>query len=296
MLRELVELYRYHDRFVELQARHDYENVFSKSLRDLREFGLDSIRGRAVLDLGCGQRAPFAILAAQHGADVTALDAEYVKPGGMLKTFIASLWHGGVKRAIKTCARRVIFDGRYYRVLRELSQYERGRINAIKFVSCDPRRGMYPLPDSSFDVVFSNAVVEHVADVDQFASEVSRMLRCGGLFHGLIHNYYSLSGGHNMEWAYPHLAGSQKVPPWDHLRANKFPSHVYLNKLSPQQYLESFGRVMQVLVFEPRDHKHDYGGLEGEAYLTQQVERELRAYPRELLLTRAWCIVCRNRK
>jgi hypothetical protein len=35
-------------------------------------------------------------------------------------------------------------------------------------------------------------------------------------------------------------------------------------------------------------------GFEGERFLTKEISGELSAYPRELLLTRSWCIICQK--
>ncbi len=39
-----------------------------------------------------------------------------------------------------------------------------------------------PYPDESFDVVFSNSVLEHVSDIESFFREVERVLAPGGVF------------------------------------------------------------------------------------------------------------------
>ena len=109
-------------------------------------------------------------------------------------------------------------------------------IKKINFVLADPVAEVYPLPSDRYDLIASNAVLEHVANVENYFREVGRLLKKGGLSYGLIHNYYSISGGHNLECAYPDSKPSQRVPPWDHLRANKYPTHIYLNKLKPADY------------------------------------------------------------
>lgn len=40
--------------------------------------------------------------------------------------------------------------------------------------------GKLPLPDGSFDVIHANQVIEHVSSIDNFAHEISRLLRPGG--------------------------------------------------------------------------------------------------------------------
>ncbi len=157
----------------------------------------------------------------------------------------------------------------------------------------DPKASRYPLPDESFDVIASNAVVEHMQDVDTFAAEASRLLTHGGYFYAMIHNFYSLSGGHALEWAYPDERPSTQVPPWDHLRENRLPTWFPLNRLRPEEYRNSLARYLNVLVFEGHNMYHD-PGLEGERFLTTEIAAELAQYPRELLLTRAWCAVARK--
>ncbi len=295
MLGEIKQLISYHSRFSARFAKHDCHNVFEKAVRDLRAAGCKDIAGKRVLDLGCGQRYPFALQCAASGAVATALDIDHVEPNPWPLAFYHTTRHNGLKRASKSLLRHLLFDGNYYGRLeseagRSLCDWQR----QISFVLTDPTCASYPLPAGSFDVIASNAVVEHVADVGRFASEVSRLLVSGGYFYAIIHNYYSLSGGHNLEWAYPDEHPSSDIPPWDHLRENRFPAWSHLNRLLPDQYLEAFGRELKVALFEGRDVNHDPWNLEGEKLLTPEIAAELAAYPRDLLLTRAWCLICKK--
>jgi SAM-dependent methyltransferase len=237
----------------------------------------------------------FALQCAADGAHVTALDAAYVKPDLLPVAFVRTLAHGGPKQAVKSAVRRLLFSLRYYRVLeREAGRPLRGHARDVRFVTTDAEGSRYPLPPGSFDLVASNAVLEHVADVPGFAREIARVLAPGGLFHGIIHNYYSLSGGHNPDWAYADEHPSTQVPPWDHLRGNSHPAFVHLNKARPEAYRCALGEALEVLLFEGRDINHAPGGLEGERFLTPEIAAELSAYPRELLLTRSWCVIARK--
>jgi SAM-dependent methyltransferase len=158
----------------------------------------------------------------------------------------------------------------------------------------DPQAASYPISSDEYDLIVSNAVLEHVYDVEKYFREVSRVLKKGGLSYGLVHNYYSISGGHNLEWAYPDTKPSTGVQPWDHLRGNQFPTHTYLNKLRPEEYKAAAAASLEVLLFESRDINHNTGGQEGEKFLTAEVQAELSEYPRELLLARSFCIICRK--
>lgn len=164
----------------------------------------------------------------------------------------------------------------------------------IDFVTADPAAANYPLRSGAYDLVASNAVLEHVDDVKKYFAEVHRLLKPGGLSFGLVHNYYSISGGHNLECAYPDTNPSPRVAPWDHLRDNQYPTHVYLNQLKPEDYRSAAAASLEILLFEGRDINHNAGGLEGEQFLTPEVRAELSQYPKDLLLTRSYCIICRK--
>jgi SAM-dependent methyltransferase len=57
--------------------------------------------------------------------------------------------------------------------------------------------------DSSFDLVTSSAVWEHIADVQAATAEANRVLRPGGLTVIQIALFPSLQGDHNAEWHSP---------------------------------------------------------------------------------------------
>lgn len=295
MLREVRELYTYHAKSTVRFAEHDVHNVFEKTIRDLKPYGFNEIRGKSVLDLGCGQRYPFALQCAAYDAKVTALDINYIKPEFLPFAFYHMVQHNGIKRAAKSTLRRVLWDKRYYHTLETsaakplLSRHAR-----INFVVADPTSAHYPLPSSTFDLIVSNAVLEHVLDVPKFAAEVARLLKTGGYFYAIIHNFYSLSGGHNLEWAFPDELPSSNVPPWDHLRQNHFPAWTSLNRYTPEQFKDAFAKDLSLLRFEGVGIHHDTDEAEGERYLTADIAAELKSYPRDLLLTRSWCMVCRK--
>lgn len=295
MLREAKDLLLSHSKHTSRHARHAVHNVFAKAMRDLAHCGFDTLKGKRVLDLGCGQRFPFALQCAAQGAQVTALDLDYVKPDVLPVAFFRVTRHNGIKRAVKSAFRRVMWDRSYYQALEENSGLPLWSYHTkINFVSADPTSSSYPLPSNSFDLISSNAVLEHVEDIDQVAAESARLLSPGGYFHSIIHNFYSLSGGHNPAWAFPDENPSSHVPAWDHLRENRFPAWLYLNRYKPEQFRDAFSKHLEVIRFEGVGIDHDAGKLEGERYLTPEIRAELAAYPRDLLLTRSWCIICKK--
>lgn len=295
IIQEIKDIYNYHQRSTRAIAKHDYCNVYKKAIQHLADFGLQSVKGKQVLDLGCGCRFPFSLLAASEGAEITALDISHVKPQALPVYFWKIFRANGVKRAVKSVARRLLFDKLYLKQMNESAGIDLSPfIKRINFVLADASAADYPLPSGKFDLIASNAVLEHVDDVKKYFAEVGRLLKKGGLCYGLIHNYYSISGGHNLECAYPDTNPSSRVAAWDHLRSNQFPTHIYLNKLKPEDYKAAAAASLEILLFEGRDINHNAGGLEGERCLTPSVQAELSQYPKEILLTRSYCIICKK--
>jgi ubiquinone/menaquinone biosynthesis C-methylase UbiE len=141
-------------------------------------------------------------------------------------------------------------------------------------------------PDQRFDLVYSSDVFEHLYDIDAAAREVARVLRPDGVAFIGVNLFPSLSGGHHFEWSDPDRAASRHVPPWDHLRQNRYPPQTYLNKLRERDYLATFGRYFAVL--EVREHS------QGAQHLTDDILQELPQFSREELLKDSISVVLRK--
>ncbi len=214
-LEETRQLFAYHRKWTSRFAEHDVHNVFEKAVRDLEAEGMTGLPGKRVLDLGCGALFPVALQFAASGATVTAMDVRYVRPDFLPLAIVRAFSHDGVKPAAKLMIRRVFFGSRYYGALEGAAGKQlRAHRSEIAFSTADPAGGEYPLPSGSFDLIASNAVLEHVPDVPKFAREVKRLLVPGGYFYAIIHNFYSLSGGHSPEWAYPDTDPSDNSTCW----------------------------------------------------------------------------------
>ena len=143
-------------------------------------------------------------------------------------------------------------------------------------------------------IVVCNAVLQHVPDVGQFGLEIKEILKREAIFHISYHNFHSLSGSHNPYWAYPDSSPPSKIPPCDHLRKNKFPSFANLNKVKPDEVRDVFSKYSASTLFEGRDINHDPGKYEGKKFYTEEIANELSTYPKELLLTRSYCLIGRK--
>jgi hypothetical protein len=95
-----------------------------------------------------------------------------------------------------------------------------------------------------------------------------------------------------MRWAFPDTEPPDDIPPWDHLRENRFPTHVYLNQLTDRDYREIFAA-------EPELEMVDWvvTRTEGERFLTAELTAELAPrYSRDDLLTREVIALARRRQ
>lgn len=71
---------------------------------------------------------------------------------------------------------------------------DKARAKGLHVVEAD-LNGRIPLPDSSFDVIHANQVIEHLHDTDRFASEVCRLLAPGGY---AVISTNNLASAHNI--------------------------------------------------------------------------------------------------
>ncbi|MDG4880754.1 class I SAM-dependent methyltransferase [Mesorhizobium sp. WSM4884] len=105
-----------------------------------------SLKGKTILDIGCGAGGITLHLVARHGAaPATGFDVE-----------------GPV---IEMARRKAILEGLQDRV---------------RFVQAPP--GPLPFADTSFDVVFSKDALLHVRDKEALFAEIFRVLKPGGVF------------------------------------------------------------------------------------------------------------------
>lgn len=253
---------RYYSKFIKTKDRIE------------RELGR-SLKGLDILEIGSGQRFTHTLLFAGFGARAVGIDMDYAAKRASLKTFMAIWRRNGIERAIKSMVRNVLFDDGYYRRLAGLAD------RSLPFDDVDLRimdACALELPDRSVDCVFSTNVFEHIHDIESAADEVARVLRPGGIAIIGICLFCGISGGHNVEWSYPDEKDiPRQVPAWDHLRQNRFPPSMYLNRKRKQEYLDAFGKDLDVLAVE--------ASYQGERYLSNEIMAELPDYSREELLT-----------
>jgi len=274
----------------EIRARHDYYHVFLKGFDDLRVLSPRPLSETRVLILGCGYTYPEVVLYHPHVNFVAGLDvARAFFRDGLLATFRDLQDHG--ESRLQALFKAVLYHykySRYYSLLEEISGIP---VQHDMYVLHTYDGYQMPFAEGYFDIVMSNAVLEHVEDMPRLVTELNRVTRPGGVSYHLWHNYYSLSGGH----VHPDIYTAQ---PWGHLR-NLYPTRG-LNTLRPETIQNIFALHFRVEALYHVDARHakqerdpDFEP-EGQALLTAHIREELSEFPEDLLLTRAFLLVARK--
>jgi len=277
---------------------HDFNNAFQRSRQDISELLGQRIDDARVLVLGCGYNYPDVALWSSVVDDVVGVDVRRVFWRNGLSHLFKRLRHDGLGRIRsmgESIYRRRGYHA-YFRRLRDLSGTDLDFVHQ-NLISYDGKS--LPFADGSFDVICSNAVLEHVSDLATLTREMRRVTKEGGVSYHLWHNYYSLSGGHvsdrlAFERPWGHLLGDPDVAL--HLGL----SGTYLNKMLPSDIVKNLSNSFHsVSVFQvDRDHRKkgidpDFS-YEGERLLAPDLENRLSPIPREILLTRAYLLVGRR--
>jgi len=268
-------------------AERDCNTVFGDAKKTAEQYLGKPLASLRTLEIGHGQHATISLLMHSSGAKATGIDMDYVRFGFSPRKYWMIAKLNGQERALKTLARNILFDRAYYKTVQRCfgKPLLKKTVDLRRMNAADMQ-----FQNDTFDFVFSFAVFEHIADVESTAKELARVLKPNGVASISIDLFPSLSGGHNLEWAFPDAQASKRVPAWDHLRDNQDPTHVHLNRLRESDYQAIFSRYFTIL-----DTLHI---TEGERYLTPQLEAELTAkgYSKHDLLTRTARFILRPKK
>lgn len=96
---------------------------------------------------------------------------------------------------------------------------------SIAFQRADATARM-PFEGGSFDLIFSNSVIEHIAAIPALLAEMVRLLAPGGVAIHRYHPYFSPSGGH---------AFGTLDAPWAHARMDGVDMRRYVETLRPHE-------------------------------------------------------------
>jgi SAM-dependent methyltransferase len=160
----------------------------------------------------------------------------------------------------------------------------------LKFITANIEEKV-PFPDSSFDLIYSHSMFEHLKNVRNAMSEINRLLRLGRYVYITVSPlYYSPAGSH--------VNVPQTLENWEHLYPDNehylldsphptlIDQGVFLNKMTVADFLLEVGRVgWEILHFElrivhPRDVPED---LKARYPLVDLVAREYRFIGRKVI-------------
>jgi SAM-dependent methyltransferase len=243
---------------------------------------ISHLRGKSILDIGCGRFAPISVLLHSQGYNVIGIDSLYI---GLKDSFIQRWWK---------CWSLQQFNGLFIEIYLDLFRLRQKynlilqRVSGIniKLDGLDIRRinaENLLFPENSFDIVFAVTVFEHIAHVEKASKEICKVLRKDGIVYLVIDLYTGISGSHNPLWY-----NTQKVPPWDHLRQQTSPLPTFLNKLRLNDYISIFKKNFEILYME-LEEKHGAKEL-----LTPDIRAELAEYSENELLSSALFLILRK--
>jgi len=260
-------------------------DLFLRSRQDLGELLPIPLAEASILLMGCGYFYPDVLLYSSCSNNVYGIDIEnvffrdgfmplYDKHRNNGKGILASLYNAYIKRN----GWRKLYD--------RLDELLGCAINHqdLNLISYDGKE--LPFEDCKFDAVLSNAVLEHVVDLESFFRETGRVLKPDGVSYHLYHNYYSFSGGH-----LPQRLCERH--PWGHLRGKYRTDPDHLNRVTIDTLSKLFSSSFEIINVSRVD-KEDAGGRfsqEGQDLLTSDIRSELRDFSDEQLLTRSYLIV-----
>lgn len=165
-LRPLVEKYLYNP----LDFKQDHILYTQKKFQEFLNYTEADLQGKTLLELGPGGSLGFGLLALEQGLD------KYIAIDDGLHTFISNEQLLGYKKLIGKGDATLT---KYFSKTHQGWQYRPEKIQSAVI----NQTSIYPLPDASVDIIYSCAVLEHVHDLALCYSEMSRVLRPGGIMY-----------------------------------------------------------------------------------------------------------------
>lgn len=262
------------------RAAKDYNTFLA--IKNTLETYMGKLKGKVILDVGCGRRYPYTLLLHSLGNRVVGIDSNYIEySDSLIKRYWKELTRNGIEHFI----RAILFDllkqkSTYYKTLQQLSSFP---LNHHGIIFRQMNAENMAFSDETFDLVVSILCFEHIANLRKAIFKIHRVLKRGGFAYVKIHLFTSRGGGHQL--------GKEffRVPPWDHLRQNRFPAPVYLNKLRKDEWFRLFSEKFEILeVISEADRN-------AENLLRAEVLSELSAYSKDELTTSTITIVAQKR-
>lgn len=230
------------------RASQDWACVYPQKVNRLRQLPLNPpMSNWRVLDVGCGFHYPQLALLSDSVGCIQGVDIEHVFYQDGLRRCISASMNGTNRwSSMKGGMEKWLYYAAYYHHLRSISR-RRVPPRGCSLFSYDGTR--LPFGDQSFDLLVSNAVLEHVLDMRVLVDECWRVLDDGGCVDMWWHNFFSMSGSHMPV----HVRGRL---PWGHLTGQLEVRRRDLNRMAPADVVSAFGRRFQILQVIRTDGRH----------------------------------------
>ncbi len=215
-----------------------------------RKFGAGPLEGCRAFEVGCGQRPYRLTNLLAHGVDVRGVDMDTVLIQLSLRSAYQCWRLNGAERTVKTMLRHFLVDRIENQRLKEVLSITDDRF----FAKLEARITQGNAADATvwprggLDFVYSEDVFEHIApdDVPRVCQLIAERLTDNGVAVIRPMIFTGVQGGHNVEWYDASEGVERRCPPWDHLRANRYPANTYLNKLWLSDYRRVFGEHFEI--------------------------------------------------
>jgi SAM-dependent methyltransferase len=276
-INEARNLYLRHTRDV-AQKVHDLLEQADDSCTKISSLLGVPVTGLNILEVGPGQQlVELAYFGRQN--EVVGIDVDLIMRRISLRGCLGMVKQNGWMRTGKTLARKVVRIDSKIRpeLVRQLGLLTMPELRVLQM---DAEKMTFP--SSQFDVVYSNAVFEHLSDPPAVISEIRRVLKPGGVMLTRFHLYTSESGCHDTRI----FAGQRDgLPFWAHLRPEheqEVKSNTYINKLRLDDWKRIFHSAMPGAEVLPLC---DAGDIDREQLRKLRSEGHLEAYSDEELLS-----------
>ncbi|QSR86412.1 class I SAM-dependent methyltransferase [Candidatus Methylacidiphilum infernorum] len=252
--------------------------------RYLLTYSHKSLYESKVFEIGFGPR-PYRLLALIGlGIEAWGIDLDIPVLEGTIGQWLELLKKNGLERFLKSFFRFYLFDLKERKELEKSLKMKKGAFTIPKERLWVGDAAELELPCSSFDLIFSEDVFEHIPKerLEILVAKMGLWLKPGGLALIRPMVYTGIAGGHLAEWFPGNISSgliSKKSEPWEHLRKNRFQPNTYLNKLWRKDYRFLFSKHFLIL-----EEKVKYPAL-GQEWLTEEIKKELSCYPEEELLS-----------
>ena len=268
-MRGLIEAYRQ-----ALLDSYHFEEVCTR----LRKY-FPSLNGLRILDVGCGVKLNQTALFRSAGVEqIIGIDLDPHIIHDRHQSFGQKLYW------------RIYYGTLAYKTKQRL------QVDHLSLIQAD----IYDLPlqDQLFDVVISNAVFEHLPDIERALHSLSRVMKPNGLFHIGFHLWPSLSGSHlpaakwhplrRKDWpaGVPLWFHLRKLPPYDQAAPGFGYQHQFLNCLRECDYRAAFEKQTKIVEWLQLYR-------EGQEWLTDDLRRELSDFTEDDLTVRSIRVVAR---